>query len=109
MSSPRDRMLADVLRAMPLEWLGTTFKNKELLGRERWSAQLEALLSMHVAEGSVVTSRELEDLGNAEDYLRVASNVSTLLEHEMARKFSLPICQVPPPPSSPPPPPRSHL
>ncbi len=82
-------------------WPGTTFKNKELLGRERWSADLEALLSKRVAEGSELTSSDLEELGNAEDYLRVASNVSTLLEHEMARKFSLPISQVHPP--SPPP------
>ncbi len=46
------------------------------------------MLAKHLADGSALTSHELEDLGNAEDYLRVASNVSTLLEHEMARKVN---------------------
>jgi hypothetical protein len=100
MSCDRARTLRDVLQALPQEWLGTTFKNKELLGRERWSAGLEALLAKHCAAGSAPTSRDLEDLGNAEDYLRVASNVSTLLEHEMARKASLPIAQARRPPAA---------
>ena len=96
MSSHRDGMLADVLRAMPLEWQGTTFKNTVLWGREAWSQRLETLLSQHLAAGTTVTSRDLEHLGNAEDYLRVASNVSTLYEHELARKACLPIAQVAP-------------
>jgi cysteine synthase A len=93
MADERAGVLQEVLRALPQEWLGTTFKNKELLGREKWSDGLEALLAKRLAGGPALTTGDLEELGNAEDYLRVASNVSTLLEHEMARRAALPIAQ----------------
>jgi len=48
---------------------GTTFKNGVLWGREVWSQRLETLLSQHVAAGTTITSRDLEQLGNAEKEL----------------------------------------
>jgi len=70
-----------ILDAMPADWRGTTFNNTNLLGRETFACRLGALL-----ESGPVTTEALERLGNAEDYLRVATNVSTMLEAFLARR-----------------------
>src|SRR3989338_4965331 len=74
--------LPKILAAIPAERRGTTFKNQVLLGRAEFCAQLrELLLSKRDAE---ITGEDLVALGNAEDYLRVSSNVSSLLEFSLA-------------------------
>ncbi|MDP2439082.1 MAG: PLP-dependent transferase, partial [archaeon] len=74
--------LPKILAAIPAEWRGTTFKNQVLLGRTEFCARLrELLLSKGYAE---ITGEDLVALGNAEDYLRVSSNVSSLLEFSLA-------------------------
>jgi cystathionine beta-lyase/cystathionine gamma-synthase len=72
--------LARVLKVTPKDWHGTTFANKDLLGREAFSDRLRAFL----ASGVEVTADSLASVGNAEDYLRVATNLSTLLEMALA-------------------------
>ena len=70
---------------MPEEWLGTTFRNTHLLGREGFSANLKVLLAAKARDAeSTITKAELVALGEAEDYLRVATNVSTTLEALLA-------------------------
>jgi hypothetical protein len=74
---------------------GTTFNNSEkvYIGREAFSQNLTDLVLNKEASGEPVTegrhprifpsytvSEELLALGNAEDYLRVASNLSTVVE-----------------------------
>ncbi len=78
-------LIQQVLDAMPMEWKGTTFRNSNLLGREVFSKGLNALLAERNAD-SPISSADLESLGMAEDYLRVASNVSTTLEAFIARR-----------------------
>ncbi len=70
---------------MPREWRGTTFRNSNLLGREKFSQGLIQLLDSRSAENPI-TTEDLDALGMAEDYLRVASNVSTTLETLIARR-----------------------
>ena len=72
----REWPLDALIDSMPDEWRGTTFDNRKLLGREDFSARLAALLE----SGKKVGTNSLEALGVAEDYLRVATNVSTTLE-----------------------------
>ena len=74
-----------LLDAMPQEWKGTTFRNSNLLGREEFSKGLIALLDSRNAENPITTT-DLDALGMAEDYLRVASNPSTTLETLLARR-----------------------
>eukprot|EP01108_Squamamoeba_japonica_P003727 TRINITY_DN298_c0_g1_i1.p2 TRINITY_DN298_c0_g1~~TRINITY_DN298_c0_g1_i1.p2 ORF type:complete len:655 (-),score=470.01 TRINITY_DN298_c0_g1_i1:126-2090(-) len=75
------KRVAELLGAVPDEWRGTTFDNSALIGRGEFSARLMALL----ADANVpVTHDRLEALGNAEDYLRVATNISTTLETVLA-------------------------
>lgn len=78
---------------MPQEWKGTTFRNSNLLGRAKFADGLEKLLSEKNAQNPI-TSADLEDLGMAQDYFRVASNVSTTLEHFVARRKKCPTSQV---------------
>ena len=79
------RFVRQLLAEMPEEWLGTTFRNTHLLGREGFSANLKALLAAKARDAeSTITKAELVALGEAEDYLRVATNVSTTLEALLA-------------------------
>ena len=80
----REMVVPQVLAAVPSEWRGTTFDNSNLLGRELFSERLQALLASKAAGGAALTSAELSALGNAEDYLRVASNMSTVYENVQA-------------------------
>jgi len=75
-----------ILDNLPQEWRGTTFRNSNLLGRGVFSKNLNALLDAR-CDGVSITTSDLEDLGNAQDYLRVASNLSTTLEALVARRL----------------------
>ncbi len=87
--------LPSILANLPYEWRGTTFANSALLGRAGFSANLTALLQAKLAAGVMsVTEAELTAAGNAEDYLRVSSNISTLLEMVLAIDVGLPVDQV---------------
>lgn len=79
---------------MPTEWRGTTFKNSELLGREVFGNHLTSLMAKKMADGGDISTADLIAVGNAEDYFRVASNVSTTLELALAHSKQLPINQV---------------
>ena len=79
------RWVPRILAAMPHEWRGTTFKNEALLGREAFAECLLALLAAKQAAGdTTLSTEELSALGNAEDYLRVATNICTTLEVALA-------------------------
>ena len=73
-------IITAILDSMPAEWRGTTFDNSNLLGREQFARNLRTVLD----RDSPITTQALHDLGNAEDYLRVATNVSTTLEMFLA-------------------------
>ena len=79
---------------MPTEWRGTTFKNSDLLGREVFGDHLSSLMASKMADGADISTADLVAVGNAEDYFRVASNVSTTLELALAQAKQLPINQV---------------
>ena len=83
--------LPAILANIPQEWRGTTFKNSALLGREKFSTRLADLV---VSKGADITTQDLVDLGNAEDYLRVSSNISSVLEVTLAAERGLDISQV---------------
>ncbi|EQC33198.1 hypothetical protein SDRG_09182 [Saprolegnia diclina VS20] len=84
-----------ILANLPYEWRGTTFANSALLGREAFAANIEALISAkHAAKDATITEAELTATGNAEDYLRVSSNISTLLEFVLGAQVGLPTAQV---------------
>lgn len=74
--------MQSLLDNLPEDWRGTTFKNSELLGREQFSDNLLGLIDRQAP----ITTQELEALGNAEDYLRVATNISTTLECVLAKQ-----------------------
>ena len=73
--------ISALIQAMPDEWKGTTFNNSNLLGRTAFVSKLKHFL----ASGEPITSSALEKLGQAEDYARVATNVSTVLEAYLAQ------------------------
>eukprot|EP00121_Abeoforma_whisleri_P004176 Awhi_evm1s3772 len=83
--------LPAILNSFPKEWKGTTFNNANLLGRETFSKNLKTLID---SKGGNITTEDLVDLGNAEDYLRVSSNISCVLEHTLASKLGYNISQV---------------
>jgi cystathionine beta-lyase/cystathionine gamma-synthase len=83
--------LPAVLKSIPSEWRGTTFKNTNLLGRETFAQKFVDLIS---ANGSNITSQDLTELGNAEDYLRVSTNISTITELILASEAGVPVSQV---------------
>jgi cysteine synthase A len=83
--------LPTILSNIPYEWRGTTFKNSNLLGREVFSEKLKALVA---AKGTSINSDDLTELGNAEDYLRVSSNFSSLLETVLSVQRGCDITQV---------------
>jgi len=72
--------IAAILDAMPAEWRGTTFNNSNLHGRKVFVSKLEALLT----SGAPITTAALEELGQAEDYLRVSTNITAILEAYLA-------------------------
>merc|ERR1711943_10764 len=86
--------IKQVINAIPEEWHGTTFKNHNLLGREGFSSNLNELLKKKESSNESITTEDLENLGNAEDYLRVATNIATTLEVFLARQKNLSIDQV---------------
>lgn len=86
-------VIQQVLDAMPQEWKGTTFRNSNLLGRAKFAEGLDKLLESR-NKSNPITSADLEDLGMAQDYFRVASNVSTTLEHFVARRKKCPTANI---------------
>jgi cysteine synthase A len=84
----RTQLVPQILAAMPADWRGTTFNNSNLLGREKFSERLQALLvskaETTLGGAGAITSDDLTNLGNAEDYMRVATNVCTLYENVLA-------------------------
>ena len=78
--------IGQLVANMPEEWKGTTFKNddKTYHGREGFANNLYSLMR---DKKDKVTSEDLAAVGNAEDYLRVATNVSTTLEIALASPF----------------------
>lgn len=73
--------LPNILANIPQEWLGTTYNNSNLLGREKFAENLANLI---LTKGANISTEDLVELGNAEDYLRVSSNVSSVLEFVLA-------------------------
>lgn len=78
--------LKQILSEMPTEWRGTTFANNVLLGRNVFSENLMKL--------NTFSHDNLAGLGNAEDYMRVSSNISTIYELVMAQKNGLSVDNV---------------
>lgn len=83
------KFISKLLVAMPQEWLGTTFRNddKTYHGREGFANNLYALMASKATDAAKVTEADLMKVGNAEDYYRVATNVSTTLELALASPF----------------------
>jgi len=94
--SEADMKLAikQILTVLPSEWRGTTFNNSKVLGREGFTRSLEDLIMRKFADGEEIKKDELSELGNAEDYMRVATNISTLLEAALAIERGLDVSQV---------------
>lgn len=94
MSSFTDAQMKAALPAIvsniPYEWKGTTFNNSNLLGRDKFSEKLRELV---IAKGASITSQDLVDLGNAEDYLRVATNLATIAEFVLATEHGYDVSQ----------------
>jgi len=84
----RTRLVPQILAAMPDDWRGTTFNNSNLLGRKEFSERLQALLAskadVKLGEAGTISTDDLANLGNAEDYMRVATNVCTVYENVLA-------------------------
>lgn len=86
------RWIPQLLAAMPTDWRGTTFRNSHLLGRVGFADNLKSLLYQKAKNSSSeleITESELTDVGNAEDYLRVATNLSVTLELALAAKAGI--------------------
>ena len=83
--------LPNILENIPPEWRGTTFKNSKLLGRETFAVNLNNLI---IEKAGGITADDLVEIGNAEDYLRVSSNISSLLEFTLAVEHDYDISQV---------------
>lgn len=91
------KFVPQILDALPEAWRGTTFNNSNLLGRATFAERLAALLVTKDGEGASakpLTKAELLAVGNAEDYFRVSSNVSTTLEVCLALQRNVAIEQV---------------
>eukprot|EP00038_Savillea_parva_P030138 m.75787 g.75787 ORF g.75787 m.75787 type:complete len:638 (+) comp9019_c0_seq2:73-1986(+) len=87
--------IPSILESMPSDWRGTTFNNSNLLGRETFTKILVTLLQHKQSAGHThVGTEELSALGNAEDYLRVATNISSTLEAALASAVGLDVAQV---------------
>lgn len=83
--------LPSILSAIPQEWRGTTFKNSMLLGREVFADKLDKLI---LEKGSAISNDDLVSLGNAEDYLRVATNICCVLEYYLGQEHGYSIDRV---------------
>jgi len=110
MSDPKQAKLGDgvlrsalprILAAMPRDWRGTTFRNTELLGRAVFAERLAALVQRKGGSGAQaagdddsITTADLTAVGNAEDYLRVSSNISSTLEFAIAEEHGCSVEQV---------------
>ena len=77
--------LSSIVTNLPNDWAGTTFSNLDLLGRSGFCDRLSKLLTT----SETPTSSELTSLGNAEDYLRVSSNISATLELHLSQLSGL--------------------
>jgi len=88
------KVLPDILKVIPKEWDGTTFNNSNLLGRPNWSKKFIKLVEKSVASGMPITEADLTNLGNAQDYLRVSTNISTVLETALALKHNRDVEQI---------------
>jgi cysteine synthase A len=97
------QLVPQLLAALPVDWRGTTFNNSEAVyvGRTAFSERLQALLEAKAAdptaqlgEQGAISTADLSALGNAEDYFRVASNVSVAYEHLAALDRRLPVAHV---------------
>lgn len=86
--------LGSLLDNLPEDWRGTTFKNSELLGRRGFSDGLLRLLAQKQDAAQPLSTQELVALGNAEDYLRVATNIATTLECMLATQRGWSVEQV---------------
>lgn len=84
--------LPSILASIPREWRGTTFRNSHLLGRGLFCTKVQDMIV--AKDGAPVTEEDLVSLGNAEDYLRVATNIATILELTLALEKSMDISQV---------------
>eukprot|EP00931_Biecheleriopsis_adriatica_P101132 TRINITY_DN76342_c0_g1_i1.p1 TRINITY_DN76342_c0_g1~~TRINITY_DN76342_c0_g1_i1.p1 ORF type:complete len:636 (-),score=106.32 TRINITY_DN76342_c0_g1_i1:182-2089(-) len=86
--------IQQILAALPSEWRGTTFNNSKLLGREGFAQSMEELIARKSESGERISKEELAGIGNAEDYLRVATNIATTLETVLARERGMHVSQV---------------
>lgn len=89
-----DKYLAQTLKSLPEEWRGTTFNNSNLLGRSGFVEKIYKLFAQKDVDGTPISTDDLIKLGNAEDYLRVATNLSTINETVLAADSQLPASQV---------------
>ena len=87
-------VLPQIVKALPQEWRGTTFANLNLLGRAGFAQSLEKLAAAKAASGEEITSEDLVAVGNAEDYMRVSTNISTTLELCLAEERGVDVTQV---------------
>ncbi|GMH85429.1 hypothetical protein TrST_g493 [Triparma strigata] len=83
--------LPSIVSAIPKDWYGTTFANLALKSRKPWS---EELLKLIQEKKNGITKEDLDALGNAEDYWRVSSNISCLLECYYAVLYSTTISNI---------------
>jgi len=88
------RAIQEILAVLPAEWRGTTFNNSNLRGREGFTRDLEELILRKFRAGERISREDLDDVGYAEDYQRVATNISTLLEATLAVRRGLDVSQV---------------
>jgi len=86
--------LPQILGNMPSDWRGTTFNNSDLLGRSGFSSKLMDLILEKANNGGEIGTEELKEVGNAEDYMRVATNISTTLETVLALEVGCGVEQV---------------
>jgi len=93
-SATMQHYLPQILSAMPADWRGTTFNNSSLLGRQGFSQKLVDLILRKANDGGKIETVELSEVGNAEDYMRVATNISTTLETVLALEFGCSVEQV---------------
>jgi hypothetical protein len=68
----RSSLVPQLLKALPKDWHGTTFDNSNLLSREGFAPRLLKLLD-EKKQGAIISTGDLEALGNAEDYRKLSS------------------------------------
>lgn len=80
-----ERYLPQIVASIPSDWRGTTFKNSALLGRKGFETKLSELMLRKANDGGEIDTEDLLSVGNAEDYMRVATNISTTLEMALSQ------------------------